>query len=160
MEFKKWRNGRREEIRRGRWRWRQHGMKSGTMRTVGWNCMIPTHLIHRQKSLSHELQSEWVSERANEWAQWSARAKRAVPGKQMSERCEHMSERRSEWPSTLRDDFIVILLIVQWSDELMAQSVSYFFYPKYIDPLFWSLSHKLFSFSRFPGCVCFFFSHS
>ena len=38
--------------------------------------------------------SEWVSERANEWAQRSARAK------QMSERCERTSKRRSKWPST------------------------------------------------------------
>merc|ERR1711989_93795 len=38
-----------------------------------------------------------------------AGAKRAVRSKQMSERCERTSERRSEWPSTLVVDFIVIL---------------------------------------------------
>ena len=31
-----------------------------------------------KKNVSHELRSEWASERANEWAQRSARAKRAV----------------------------------------------------------------------------------
>ena len=30
----------------------------------------------------------------------------------MSERCERTSERRSEWPSTLRVDFIVILPMI------------------------------------------------
>ena len=47
---------------------------------------------------------------ANEWAQRSARMERAV---QMSERCEQTSERVSEWPSILRVDFKVILLIVE-----------------------------------------------
>ena len=46
-------------------------------RTVCWNDMKSTHSTYRHKSLSHELQSKWVSERANEWAQQSARAKRA-----------------------------------------------------------------------------------
>ena len=41
-----------------------------------------------------------VSERANEWAQRRARAKRAVRSKPTSERCERTSERTSEWPST------------------------------------------------------------
>ena len=40
-----------------------------------------------------------VSERANEWAKRRARAKQAVRSKQMSERCERMKERTSEWPS-------------------------------------------------------------
>ena len=51
-----------------------------------------------------------MSSRASELR--SALAKRAVRSKQMSERCERMSERWSEWPSTLRVDFIVILPIV------------------------------------------------
>ena len=50
-------------------------------------------------TLSHELGSEWVRERANEWAQRNARAKRAVRSKQMSEWCERMSEQISAWPS-------------------------------------------------------------
>ena len=50
-----------------------------------------------------------MSERANEGAQRSARAKRAVWRKRISERCEQTSERRSEWPSTLRVVSIVIL---------------------------------------------------
>ena len=56
--------------------------------------------VDKNISLSHELRSEWVSERANEWAQRSARAKRAVRSKRMSERCERTSERMSEWPIT------------------------------------------------------------
>ena len=48
-----------------------------------------------------------MSELANE------RAKRAVWSKRMSERCKQKSERRSEWSSTLRVDFIVILHIVR-----------------------------------------------
>ena len=73
--------------------------------TVGRNDMKSTHSFHSHKSFSHERESE----RASEWAQWSTRAKRAVRSKQMSERCERMGERRSEWPSALRADFIVIL---------------------------------------------------
>ena len=46
----------------------------------------------------------WAWERVSEWAnkrvQWSARAKREVRSKRMSERCERMSERMSEWSST------------------------------------------------------------
>ena len=56
---------------------------------------------------------EQVSERASKWAQRSARAKRAVRSKRMSERCERTSERRSEWPSALRVEFIVILPTVR-----------------------------------------------
>ena len=52
------------------------------------------------------LMSSGVSERASDWAQWSARAKWAVRSKQLSEQCERTSEQRSEWPSTIRVDFI------------------------------------------------------
>ena len=55
-----------------------------------WNRRI--HFIDKQP-LSHELGSEW-----------------------MSERCERTSERTSEWPSTLRVDFIVILPNVRSND--------------------------------------------
>ena len=41
-----------------------------------------------------------VSERANEWAQRRARAKRAVRSERTSERCEQTSKRTSKWPST------------------------------------------------------------
>ena len=44
------------------------------------------------------MSSEWVSERTNEWAERSTRAKQAVWSKRMSERCEWMRQRRSEWP--------------------------------------------------------------
>ena len=53
--------------------------------------------------------SEWASERTNEWAQQSARAKRAVRRKWMNVQCEWTSERTSEWPSTLCVDFIGFL---------------------------------------------------
>ena len=56
-------------------------------RTVGWIFM------NLYEPFSHEHQSEQVSAR-------SARAKRAVQGKQMSKWCKQMSEGRSEWPST------------------------------------------------------------
>ena len=88
--------------------------------TVGRNCMKSTHSIHRHKSLSHELGSEWVSERANEWAQRSARTERAVRSKRMSERCERTSEQTSEWPSTLRIDFIVFQPTVTWYDDAIS----------------------------------------
>ena len=39
-----------------------------------------------------------VSEQASEWVQRRAWAKRAVPSKRMSERCERMSGRTSKWP--------------------------------------------------------------
>ena len=77
--------------------------------TVVSNCMKSTHSIHRNNSLSHELRSEWVSEQANEWAQWSARAKRAVRSKRMSWRCEQSSEQRSKLSNTRRVDFLVTL---------------------------------------------------
>ena len=41
-----------------------------------------------------------MSSGASEWAQRSARAKRAVRSKRTSERCQRTSERMSEWPST------------------------------------------------------------
>ena len=52
-------------------------------------------------------------ERTNEWAQRSARAKQGVRSKGMIERCEGTNQRRSEWPSTLRVDFIVIQPMVR-----------------------------------------------
>ena len=41
----------------------------------------------------------------------------------MGERCERGSERTSEWPSTLRADFIVILPIVQCLNWSVGSSV-------------------------------------
>ena len=49
---------------------------------------------------------EWVSERANKWAQRSAWAKQAVCSQRMSEWCRWMSEHTSEWPCT----YIAILI--------------------------------------------------
>ena len=49
----------------------------------------------------HFPMSPGVSERANEGAQRSARAKRAVRSKRMSEPCEQTSKGTSEWPSTV-----------------------------------------------------------
>ena len=67
--------------------------------------MVENRKKHRQNShpIIHCLTSEGVSEvseRANEWAQRSARAKQAGQSKRMSERCKWMSERTSEWPNT------------------------------------------------------------
>ena len=87
--------------------------------TVGWNCMKSMRSVYRQKPLSHELGSEWVSERASKWTQPSLQTKR------MSERCERMSERRSEWLSTLRIDFIVILPTVEWVERLWNQRIEH-----------------------------------
>ena len=71
-----------------------------------------------------------MSERANEWAHWSERAKRAVRSKRMSKRYERTSERRSKWPSTLRVDFIVILpnvrsrdVKIEWNRSLCLNSI-------------------------------------
>ena len=67
--------------------------------------MVENRKKHRQNSQliilfpTSEGASE-VSEQANEWVQRRARAKRAVRSKETSERCERMSERTSEWPST------------------------------------------------------------
>jgi len=46
--------------------------------TVGWNCIKSTRLFYRYKPLSHELRSEWVSERANE----------RISAAERSEQCE------------------------------------------------------------------------
>ena len=75
-----------------------------------------THSIHRHRPLSHELQSERVSKRANKWAQRSTRAKRAVRCKRMSEWFTRTIEWRSKWPRTLRFDFIVISPIALMTD--------------------------------------------
>ena len=71
-------------------------------RTLQWSKMEKKHR-HNSHLIIHFPTSEGVSkvsERANEWAQRRARAKRAVRSKQTSERCERMSKRTSEWPST------------------------------------------------------------
>ena len=57
------------------------------------------HLENWTKIFHHPT-STGASERTNEWAQRSARAKRAVHSKRMSERCERTRERMSEWPYT------------------------------------------------------------
>ena len=64
--------------------------------TAGQNQVVLGHLI------IHFPTSEGVSgvsKRANECAQQSARAKRAVWSKRTSEHCEQTSERTSKWPS-------------------------------------------------------------
>ena len=66
---------------------------------------IPSHRP-RHGLLSHELRSEWVSERANEQ---SAEAQRAVRSKQMGEQCERTSKQRCKWPSTQCVDSICFL---------------------------------------------------
>ena len=71
-----------------------------------------TKLGHFQTLRIHFSTSEGVSEvseRANEWTQWRAWAKRAVRSKQTSEWCKRTSERTSEWPST----YIFVLLYFQ-----------------------------------------------
>ena len=66
-------------------------------RTLVWYCMKLAQSIHGHESLSHELRSEWASERMSaterKGAQRSALAKWVVQG---------MSKWRSEWPNTLR----------------------------------------------------------
>ena len=51
-----------------------------------------------------ERASEW----ANEWAQWSARAKLAVRSKWMSERCKQINQWTSKWLSAT-SWFLVVL---------------------------------------------------
>ena len=67
-------------------------------RTVGWNDMKLTHLIHYYEILSNER---------------SARAKWAMRSKGMNERCEWTTERMSEWPNILRVNFISFQPIVR-----------------------------------------------
>ena len=62
--------------------------------TVGQNQVVLRHRI------IYFLTSSGVREGATEWAQRSARAKRAVRSQRMSEWCEQTNERTSEWPST------------------------------------------------------------
>ena len=66
------------------WKTRLQTPKKWRRCTVGWNCIKLTHSFHRHKSLSHELGSEWVSERANDCAERITRAKRAVRSKWMN----------------------------------------------------------------------------
>ena len=53
--------------------------------------------------------SERASEQTNERSGVRERAKRLVRSKQMSERCKRRSKERSNWPTSLLVDFIVIL---------------------------------------------------
>ena len=79
--------------------------------------MMTTHAIWNRRVHFTEKNfrmSSGVSEQANEWAQWSTRAKQAVRSKQMSERCERTSERTSEWPKTLCVYSLIIRLIVRY----------------------------------------------
>ena len=64
----------------------------------------------------------------------------------MSERCERKSERRSEWPSTLRVDFIVILPAVHGLALDMPWTSSY-------SPSFLALSTL--TRQAFPFCFMF-----
>ena len=65
--------------------------------------MVPNRKKKHRKSsclMIHILTSSGVSERASEWAQRSAQAKRAVRSKWTSERHEWTRGQTSEWPST------------------------------------------------------------
>ena len=53
-----------------------------------------------KKPSNYSLSHEQGSERSDQENERSARAKRVVRSKQTSERCERMSKRTSEWPST------------------------------------------------------------
>ena len=59
-------------------------------------------------SLSNELGSEWVSERANKWAQRSTRAKRVVRSKQMISVASERANRRASGP-VLTSRFMAVL---------------------------------------------------
>ena len=63
--------------------------------TVGWNCVQATHSFYTKNLFPTSEGVSKVSERANEWAQQRARAKRGVWSKRTSERCE----RTSKWTS-------------------------------------------------------------
>ena len=78
--------------------------------TVSWNSRKSTRSFHRKKTLFPMRTG--VSGRANEWVQWSARAKHAVWSQQMSERGTWMSKRTSGCPRAHRISDIVILLTV------------------------------------------------
>ena len=97
--------------------------------------MISTHSFHRQKPLSHELGSEWVSKQASEWAQrarecMKAASAPAVRSKRMSERCERTSERTSEWsgtnvPISMNQLHLLDKLIALWVESIWDRRVEY-----------------------------------
>ena len=67
-------------------------------RSMQWAEIVWNRRVHfKDKPLPHELGRKWVSERTNEWAQRSARAKRAVQSKLMSERCEGAEYRMAQY---------------------------------------------------------------
>ena len=79
---------------------------------------------HFETSMIHFPTSEGVSEvseRANEWVQQRARAKRAVKSKQTSERCERMSE----W-TTVAGFLVILDHNAVLSEELVFQQVLFF----------------------------------
>ena len=84
-----------------------------------------------------------MSSGASEWAQRSARVKRAVRSRRMSERCEQTSERTSEWPFTLRVDFIYFLPTVHGSeDDPLSTPARHISHPSLARPLR-SLAHPV-----------------
>ena len=73
-------------------------MKTAFIRTSmhsGLKC-YENDAFNSKTKTSFPCAPEWVSERANEWAQRSARAKRVVRSKRMSERCKRTSKWTSE----------------------------------------------------------------
>ena len=66
------------------------------------------------KLMESELRSEWVCEQANQCAQQSLKAKRAVRSKRVSAWCKRTSKQTSEWPSTFCVFSLIIRLTVQW----------------------------------------------
>ena len=65
--------------------------------TVGWNCMKSTHLIQRQKPLSHELGSAWMGERANERTSAAERASEASSTEKANEWAVRADERVAQY---------------------------------------------------------------
>ena len=75
----------------------QRRVRKDRVTAVGWNGMKSMQSFYRQKPLSHEVHSERVNERANEWEQRRARAKRVVRRERMRERCEWTEERMAQY---------------------------------------------------------------
>ena len=104
---RRWKSSKRRYKRKKRRRKKMRKSPWGKNVTARLAIFFPSHYGTKpgrfeisNHSLSHELGKKGVSERVNKCAQLSARAKKAVQSKRMSERCGRMSERSSVWPST------------------------------------------------------------
>ena len=85
--------------------------------TVGWNCIKLMHSFHGHKSLSHELGSEWASERMNECSETRQQSNQCRASKWASKQASG----RANGPILCIDSIVILPTIISLSK---LQSIS------------------------------------